>query len=285
MFEILISILFAAAVILFWIMLYDGNRFVIVKHTLCDERIEKAYRAVVLSDLHNKRFGRNNERLLQAIEEQKPDGIWITGDMLTARPGESMQVAIDLVTVLADRYPVYYANGNHEHRMKLYPETYGNMAQEYGKALKKAGIEPLVNRNELLEEQNIVIYGSEIDKYYYKRFTIPEMDEGYMTELLGEPDPQKYNVLLAHNPDYFPAYAKWGADLVLSGHVHGGMIRIPGWRGILSPNVRFFPPYDGGLFTEGKSRMILSRGLGMHTLPVRLFNPAEVIVIDLKKIP
>lgn len=285
MFEILISILFAAAVILFWIMLYDGNRFVIVKHMVCDERIEKAYRAVVLSDLHNKRFGRNNERLLQAIDEQKPDGIWITGDMLTARPGESMQVAIDLVTALADRYPVYYANGNHEHRMKLYPETYGNMAKEYEKALKKAGIEPLVNRNELLEEQNIAIYGSEIDKYYYKRFTIPQMDEVYMTGLLGEPDSQKYNVLLAHNPDYFPAYAKWGADLVLSGHVHGGMIRIPGWRGILSPNVRFFPPYDGGLFTEGKSRMILSRGLGMHTLPVRLFNPAEVIVIDLKKIP
>ena len=127
----------------------------------------------------------------------------------------------------------------------------------------------------------MTIYGSEIDKYFYKRFTIPEMDSEYLTRLLGSPDPGTYTILLAHNPDYFPRYAGWGADLVLAGHIHGGIVRIPFWgKGLLSPNVRFFPRYDGGVYREGDSTMILSRGLGIHTIPFRLFNPAEVIVID-----
>ena len=68
--------------------------------------------------------------------------------------------------------------------------------------------------------------------------------------------------------------------MVLAGHVHGGMVRIPGWKGIVSPAVRLFPKYDGGLFRIGKSTMLLSRGLGMHTIPIRLFNPGEVLVVD-----
>ena len=90
-----------------------------------------------------------------------------------------------------------------------------------------------------------------------------------------------YEILLAHNPDYFPQYCQYGADLILSGHVHGGLVRIPFLKGIASPAVRFFPRYDGGLFTEGKSNMVVSRGLGTHTLPVRIFNPAELVVIRL----
>jgi len=88
--------------------------------------------------------------------------------------------------------------------------------------------------------------------------------------------------LIAHDPDYFPKYADWGADLVLSGHVHGGMVRVPFWgKGVVSPNVRLFPKYDGGEFTIGKSRMLLSRGLGMHTIPIRLFNPGEILEVEL----
>lgn len=280
MLDYLLFIIFLIAIILLWIMLYDGTRFVVVKHTIKHEKIRKNYRVVVLADLHNKQYGKKNAVLLKAIEEQEPDAVLIAGDMLTAHPGKSMEPAVDFVTALAEKYPVFYGNGNHEHRLKLYPETYGDMAKEYEEALERAGIQPLVNRHEILSEQNIAIYGAEIDREYYRRFTIPEMEETYLPKLLGKPDPDKYTILLAHNPDFFPSYAKWGADLVLSGHVHGGMVRIPGWRGIVSPNVRLFPRYDGGRFTEGSSTMILSRGLGMHTIPVRLFNPGELIVIE-----
>lgn len=282
MLDILLLILCLIVLVLFWVMLYDSNRFVVVKYKISQNKLKKAYRAVVLADLHNKQFGRNNELLLKAIEEQQPDGIWIAGDILTAKPGKSMQVAIDFVTELAKKYPVYYGNGNHEHRLKLYPETYGDMAKEYAKALEEAGVRPLVNEHIVLEEYNLAIYGVEIDREYYRRFTTPEMEEQYLQSVLGDPEEKCFNVLLAHNPDYFPNYADWGADLVLSGHVHGGMIRIPGKWGMVSPSIRLFPRYDGGKFTEGKSTMILSRGLGMHTIPVRLFNPGELVVVEVE---
>lgn len=266
---------------LIWIMLYDSNRFVITKHHIEDEKVGRHCRAVVLADLHNKCYGRNNERLIEAIRRQKPDCIIIAGDIPTAKPRRSLDTALHLMEELAGDYRIFYANGNHEHRMKLYPEVYGDMAERYEAGLKKAGVNRLVNSHTELEDENIAVYGSEIDKLYYKRFKLLPMPDDYLNGILGQPDHNKYNILIAHNPDYFPYYARWGADLVLSGHVHGGMVRVPFInKGVISPNVRLFPKYDGGVYREKNSVMILSRGLGMHTIPIRLFNPGELIVID-----
>ena len=135
MWDILLIIIFIFALVFGWVMLYDGTRFVIRRYTIKNNKIKNKYRAVVLSDLHNKRFGKNNTLLLEAIHAQKPDGIWIAGDILTARPGKSLEPAIELLTALAGKYPIFYANGNHEHRLKLYPETYGDMAEKYEEAL------------------------------------------------------------------------------------------------------------------------------------------------------
>ncbi len=281
MWNVLLLTLALLGTAVLWIMIYDSSRFVVARYEIRDRRIRGKCRMVFLSDLHNKQFGRDNVRLLKAVEELKPDGILIGGDMINGKPGEKLEGAVSLLRALAKKYPVYYANGNHEHRIKLYPSTYGDTAEKYDRALKELGIRPMVNTHAQLPGVNLTIYGSEIDKYYYKRFTVPEMGPEYLSGLLGRPRPEDYTVLLAHNPDYFPRYAQWGADLVLSGHVHGGIVRIPLWgRGLLSPNVRFFPKYDGGLYREGGSTMILSRGLGIHTIPFRLFNPGELIVID-----
>ena len=281
MLDILITIVSIIILVLLWVMLYDSNRFVVTKYNFTDKKIKKSARAVVLADLHNKRYGKENERLLAAIEECKPDFILVAGDILTAKPGASLDTAIHFVNALAEKYPVYYGNGNHEHRLKLYPKNYGDMHERYTRALADAGIVHLVNSHAELAEYGINIYGAEIDKFYYKRFGIQPMAPEYLTELLGQADETKYNILLAHNPDYFPQYAEWKADLVCSGHVHGGMVRIPFiGRGVVSPNVRFFPEYDGGLFTRGESTMLLSRGLGMHTIPVRLFNPGELLLVE-----
>lgn len=280
--DVVITVIAVILVAMLWIMLYDSNRFVVRHYSLRDQRIKKPVKAVVLADLHNKRYGKENECLLQAIDEIRPDMILIAGDILTAKPKASLETAVDLLTKLAGKYPIYYGNGNHEHRLKLYPENYGDMAERYEEALQKIGIRRLVNEHTVLEESGICIYGSEIDKLYYKRFGIQPMDPEYLKSLLGQPSAEKYTILIAHNPDYFPKYADWGADLVLAGHVHGGMVRVPIWgKGVVSPNVRLFPKYDGGEFTLGKTRMLLSRGLGMHTIPIRLFNPGEVLEVDL----
>ena len=139
------------------------------------------------------------------------------------------------------------------------------------------GIEPLVNARVMLSEYGVEICGAQIDRVYYKRFKAQPMEQGYLAGILGKADESMYTILLAHNPDYFPQYAAWGADLVLSGHVHGGMMRLLILGGVVSPAFKFFPKYDGGIFKQGKSTMILSRGLGMHTIPIRIFNPGELI--------
>lgn len=281
MLDIIITIVSIIAIICIWVMLYDSNRFVVAEHVFKDKRIRKKMRVVVLADLHNKRYGKNNEKLVESIRSCHPDAVLVAGDLLTAKPGASLEVAVSLLEELARDFPIYYGNGNHEHRLRLYPETYGNMAEEYQKALERIGVRLLVNSQIALEDTGITVYGSEIDKFYYKRFKIQEMEEDYLDSILGQPRADSYNILLAHNPDYFPQYAEWGADLVLSGHVHGGMVRIPFVnKGVVSPNVRLFPEYDGGYFKRDKSVMLLSRGLGMHTIPIRLFNPGELIVID-----
>ena len=281
--DILIMVIVMAAIILIWVMLYDSNRFVVREHKISDKRIKKTARAVVLADLHNKRYGRENEKLLEAIRQQKPDFILVAGDLITAKPGKSLKPAIEILKELVKIYPVYYANGNHEYRLKLYPKTYGNMAQEYGQALEELGIDPLVNSHAVLAEYGLAIYGAEIDKKLYRRFRIPQMSEDYLSSILGQAPKDMYTILLAHNPDYFPQYAAWGADLVLSGHVHGGVARVPLLgKGVISPGLRLFPKYDGGIFHEGESTMVLSRGLGMHTIYIRLFNPAELWVVELE---
>lgn len=281
MINILFTMIGILAIICLWIILYDSNRFVVVHHTLADSRIRRPFKVVVLADLHNKQYGKENEMLLEAIEKQSPDAVLIAGDMLTAKRGRKMKVAIDLLQKLSEKYPVFYANGNHEYRLELYPDVYGSMAQDYENALKEAGIDRLINQHVVLKQAGIAIYGLQIDREYYRRFQELKMSPDYLDKLLGKPDEQLFCILLAHNPDYFPQYAKWGADLVLSGHVHGGLVRIPGGKGILSPKISFFPKYDGGMFEEGNAVMLLSRGLGLHTLPVRFFNPGELLVVDL----
>lgn len=201
MIDVMITFMGILCILLLWVILYDSNRFVVRELKLCDRRMKKPVRAVVIADLHNKRYGKNNEILLAAIRAKKPDMIWIAGDILTAKPGKTMEPAICFLRELAREFPIYYGNGNHESRLKLYPQTYGNMAGEYGQALAEMGIAPLVNSHVNLEEYGITVYGVEIAKRYYKRFQQEGMGREYLKRILGEPDNSRFTILLAHNPD------------------------------------------------------------------------------------
>lgn len=279
---IMIALIVIAVLAVFFltVMIIDGNRFHVVKYQLYSDKIKEEHHYVVLSDLHNKSYGKKNEKLLKSIAELAPEAVLIAGDILTAKPGKSYEVALDLMKSLALKYPVYYGMGNHETRLFLYPEVYGDMGKNYEGELNKIRVRFL--RNESREcPDHIRITGLDMKRDYYKRFRKYPMDSGYLTETLGEVKPEEYEILLAHNPDYFEEYAEWGADLVLSGHVHGGMMRLPVLGGVVSPAFKLFPKYDGGLFKIGKSTMILSRGLGMHTIPIRIFNPGELISLKI----
>ena len=279
---ILIALAVITVLMIFFLMvlIIDGNRFRVVEYRLKSDKIKEEHHFVVLSDLHNKSYGDKNEKLLKSIDKLTPEAILIAGDILTAKPGKNYEVAIDLIKKLAQKYPIYYGMGNHETRLFLYPEVYGDMGINYEKELKEIQVDFLKNESREWKD-NIRITGLDMKRAYYKRFKKEPMDSSYLPEALGMADADKYEILLAHNPDYFEEYAAWGADLVLSGHVHGGMMRLPILGGVVSPAFKFFPKYDGGLFKQGKSVMILSRGLGMHTIPIRIFNPGELVSIKL----
>lgn len=266
---------------------YELTHFKIERYYVTSGKIPEAFhqtKIIFLSDLHNTEYGKENDRLLESIKRENPDYIFIGGDMLVAKAGVSFLPALSFVKKLAENYPVYYANGNHEYRLKIYPEQYGrNVYEDYVNALKDAGVIYLCNESAKIRRQNqeIIVSGLEIDAMYYHRLKRIKMSEIYLPSLLGLRKDERFCILLAHNPVYFPQYAKWGADLVLSGHVHGGIVRIPFLGGVISPQLTLFPKYDAGVFSEGNSRMILSPGLGVHSIPFRLFNMPQMQVITL----
>lgn len=284
----ILMVLAVLAVFFIIVMLIDGNRFVIREYTIENEKIKDGIDLAVLADLHNKQYGTENEKLLKALDEANPHVVMVAGDMLTAKPGKGYEKAASFMEKVAEKYPVYYGLGNHEYRMKIYPEQYGTEFAEYVDCLETAGIQVLDNESALIQvkrEQrltNIRVSGVSIERFYYKRFRKLYMSSEYLDGLIGKADEESYQILLAHNPEYFETYADWGADLTLSGHVHGGIMRLPVLGGVVSPKLVLFPKYDGGHFLRKGAHMVLSRGLGMHTIPIRIFNPAELVLIHLK---
>lgn len=271
---------------------YELTHFKIERYHIANAKIPEAFSGVkilFLSDLHNTEYGEKNERLLEAIQKEAPDYILIGGDMLVGKPDTSFLPAASLIKKLAKEYPIYCANGNHEYRLKIYPEKYGeNTYKDYVNLLKKAGVHYLCNESIKIQRENekITLTGVEIDAMYYERIKKVNMSEFYLPSILGrrkrKEREEEFCILLAHNPVYFPQYAKWGADLVLSGHVHGGIVRVPFLGGVISPSLTLFPKYDAGRFKEGENEMILSPGLGVHSIPFRLLNMPKMQVITLE---
>lgn len=278
----LITVICVLALFFVMVMIIDCNRFVKREYCCESDKLKKEGTFVLLSDLHNKSFGKQNDRLLQAIEEEKPDAILIAGDMYTSSAREDNGEIAVFVQKLAERYPVYYGNGNHEQKTRLFPETFGDKYETFAEKICRAGVHLLVNDKLYLPDYNMEIYGLEIGREYYHKPKKKPMRADYMEQMLGKVDESRYNLLIAHNPEYFDNYAAWGADLTVSGHIHGGLMRLPVLGGVISPRLCLFPYYDGGRFTEGGREMILSRGLGTHTLPIRIFNPGELVVVHLK---
>lgn len=261
--------------------IFQVTHYLVASPKLSKLKTEK--KIVLLSDLHNKQYGVNNERLLKAVKDQNPDVILIAGDMLIGKIGLSPQAAIDFVKRLPVICPVYYGNGNHEQRMKEEPHKYDDVYIEYKKELVAAGVIFLENTKAEfhMDEIPVEVRAIEYKMQLYEKFKKHIISVAEVENLIGKADDSKYQMLISHNPAFFPVLKEWGADLVVSGHLHGGIIRIPGLGGIITPQAKPFPKYSGELTMDGNCRLVISRGLGTHTINLRLFNKAEVIVIHL----
>ncbi|MFR8015104.1 MAG: metallophosphoesterase [Clostridiaceae bacterium] len=265
---------------------YERDCLVTEKYRIASEKIHGQGKTIVfLTDLHNKEFGEENSRLLETVRKVKPDAVLFGGDGMVAKRGNSdVRIPLALLTELAKEFPVYCGNGNHESRMLWKSEIYGEAYENYRTALENAGIRYLSNEAADLDS-DIRIYGLDLPKSAY----LPrsgEIPEGLLKETLGEPDPEKFCLLLAHSPLFFEEYAAWGADLTLSGHFHGGTIRLPLVGGVMTPQYQFFYPRCAGYFElpgrgREKSRMIVGRGLGTHSINIRLNDKPQVVVVRL----
>lgn len=226
-------------------------------------------RIVQVSDLHRRTFGRNNEKLIEAVRQQKPDVIAVTGD-LVSRNVTDLTKAEQLLAALRQIAPIVMCLGNHE--LDLPPELFA----AYREMLKKQDV--LLLDNDTAELNGVRFAGLTLTHEHYKNGdsyrNLRTCTAKDVSDALG--DCQTGTVLLAHNPLFFEAYAEWGADLVLSGHVHGGVVRLPVLGGILSPERKFFPKYDKGVFRLKQSIMVVSGGLGK----LRLGNRPEIRVLD-----
>ena len=256
------------------------NEYDIISRKLPEN--EKGIRALFISDFHNMDFGEGNKKIHEMVDGVKPDFILLGGDMILGKPDAGFSHAVKFINKLAEKYPVYYGIGNHEMRVKDNREKYGDMWDRYFKLLDRRIVFLKDEKTELkYKNKKINIYSLDIGKEYYKRFFIGDMKKNYIDDKLGKPEKQAFNILLAHNPDYFPVYADWGADLTLSGHVHGGIIRLPLFGGVLSPRLTLFPKYDKGEFIKEDKKMIVSGGIGQHSIKIRFNSVPEIILINL----
>lgn len=281
-FGTILLIVILLAVVLLAVGMIDGNRFVTVRQEFALPGLTKECRFVLISDLHNKVYGNRNDKVIDAIHRIDPDFIILAGDLVTSRVKEDMTPGIDLMNALGQKYKICYGLGNHESKIQKDTEHFGDQFDRLMKAVASPNMRVLQNESVDLPQYNIRVTGLDLDLEYFAHFRIRKMQENYLRDTLPEYDRTKCNILIAHNPDYFEDYARWGAQLVLSGHVHGGIMRLPLLGGVIAPSYKIFPKYDGGVFRSGASVMLLGRGLGSHTLPFRFFNPAELYEVILK---
>ncbi|MDR1563831.1 MAG: metallophosphoesterase [Oscillospiraceae bacterium] len=242
----------------------------------------KGLKIVTLSDLHEKSFGKHNRRLAEKIAAENPDFIACPGDMHDSNR-RSYRSFMELLDSLEGRFPVYYSPGNHD----LRNGDGRSISEAFKRELQKRGVVCLLNSSEKFKKN-----GAELPIYGY----IQDLDEKSasnifhrrLLDITGEDillalneKPQNPALLLAHDPHQFEAYVQWGAALTLSGHVHGGIVRIPFFGGVFSPHFLFFPRYDAGMFENKGCKMLISSGLGPAKI-MRLWNRAEIIVLTLE---
>ena len=240
----------------------------ITEYRVCSDKCPDSFdgfKIIQLSDLHGADFGGG---LVEKVRQQEPDIIALTGDFVTDE--DDLGAVRALVRELTQICAVYFVSGNHEFGSQLAGEVRGIM--------EEAGVTYLGNDFVLIERdgESIVLAGVEDPLAYADMPSPPEL-----MRQINEQYPDSYTILLGHRNYWMTEYPELPADLILSGHAHGGLIRLPGVGGLIGTDRSLFPDYDGGLYENGNYTMIVSRGLGNSVLIPRLFNRPEIVSITL----
>ncbi len=227
------------------------------------------YRIAVISDLHGKEFGQDNEKLIDYVRDLEPDLIAVTGDLI--HDPAQMAMVEPVAKGLASIAPAYYVTGNHEWAAKVVPEL--------EELLEECGIHVLSNEYVMLTEggDQIALVGAEDSNGYADQITVGELADRVRRE-----QGDVYTILLSHRNNHYEQYQQARVDLTLSGHAHGGLIRLPGTDGLIGPKRELWPQYTAGLYDLSYGQMVVSRGLGNQFPCFRLFNRPDVPLVVLE---
>lgn len=231
------------------------------------------YKIMLLTDLHNRDI---TEKLVKIVNEENPNIIVMSGDMINEKV-DGFDNFFNLCEELKNK-TVYYVFGNHEENMS------DEKQNEFIEKIKEKTNVILLNNDKVELDDSFTIYGFSHQVKYYLASTKEKIELNYIEERIGKIDINKFNLLISHDPLLYNLYSEYGFDMVLSGHLHGGIINIPFVGGLLSPDFTFFPKYYKGVNKIGNTNLVISRGLGYgYMIPIRVFNRGEVVIINLMK--
>ncbi|WP_041261427.1 metallophosphoesterase [Exiguobacterium artemiae] len=261
-----------------WFLYRENNQIDTTAVTVQSDKLPAAfndYKILQIADLHGKSFGSRQKVLLKKVNKLQPDVILMTGDLIDSRRNGEEE-ALLLMKQLTPDYPVYFVTGNHEVRLNLtiLPK------------LEQLGVTVLRNTSVSLEQNGQFIELLGIDDPTTTRWSEglqePDGIRQSLDQAQSTAETRSFQLLMAHRPEYLPLYAERKVDLVLSGHAHGGQIRLPFTDGMYAPGQGFFPDLTAGQHTMENTRLIISRGLGNSLFPFRIFNHPELIVVTLR---
>lgn len=275
-----VAVLLPVAVILWLLYEWYEHRAVEYNTTVIEhQQLPKAteLRICLITDLHNNQ--KNLPRLLEQIRSSAPHILLLAGDLIDKHKRKNNHAEHFLVALSKLGIPMFYSEGNHELAFsKQWPEEW----KQFLSALPE-NVCFLDNQSvEISLEVPVCISGLSLPEEYYKKGSLYKNDALLPEILLPK---SAFHIMMAHNPEYASEYAKYHADFIVSGHLHGGLLRLPFFGGVVSPRLRLPKGGDAGLVKlSGTSRLFISRGLGSHTIPLRFFNRVEVNFLVLKGI-
>lgn len=266
----------ALVMLIIWIA-WGNKALELNSYTISSDKLPEAFNGFLIaqvSDLHNAEMGKDNEKLISMLKDAAPDIIVITGDMIDSR-NTKVDVALDFAEQAVKIAPCYYVTGNHEARVDEYSDLKDGLLE--------LGVIVLEDARAEIELSDKIITLIGVDDPSFQTDYLFGDDETIMKSKLNEltSEDDGYTVLLSHRPELFDTYVESGVDLVFSGHAHGGQFRIPFVGGVVAPNQGVFPKYDAGIYSEGDTNMVVSRGVGNSIIPFRVNNLPEVILIEL----
>lgn len=269
------SLMILFTFLIFFLIAFD-TRLKIVNYTVESEKISGEVKLALITDLHGCEYGERQSDILGKLEKINPDAVLLCGDIFDDE--YNIGASYDLIDGLSGKYECFYVSGNHE--------WWTSDPLGLFERLEDRGVSVLRGTVKSLEADGNSITISGIDDPH-----VNEEDKSYIgfyeqMEKVGEQlDTDRFNVLLSHRPEIADKYFEYDFDLVLSGHAHGGQVRIPFiLNGLYSPGEGFFPKLAGGLYEFGNGSLIVSRGLSReNTLLPRIFNRPELVVVTVKE--